>query len=397
MLPYTPMVCVVAILGAMLQVHGRFGPTAAAPILLNVAIMAAALGAGPFLRGRADGAVTTMTVVAAAVLVAGILQVIWSLLALRGHHRWSGGLRDALAPARQIIGPAIPMIVGLGVLQLNTFFDGLIASYPAIVGPRLLGLDYPLTEGAMASVSFATRLYQFPLGVFGIAVATAIFPALARASGDDASFASILRRGLRIVVFIGLPASAGLLVVGGPLAEVVLRGGAFGAGDAQRVARVLAGYAPAIWAYSMTHVLTRAFYARGDVRRPVKVAVSMVGLNLLLNCLLIWTPLREAGLAWSTATCATLQVAILLAMARRHAPDLIDRHVRRSWLASALLSLLMAGAVMLIHWWLPPASSWRLALGELVLLVAAGAAIVAAGARILRMPELRWALGRGGD
>jgi putative peptidoglycan lipid II flippase len=282
------------------------------------------------------------------------------------------------------------MILGLGVLQLNTFLDGLIASYPVTVGPTIFGIAYPLEEGAMAAVSFAQRLYQFPLGVFGIAIATAIYPQLARLTDDRAAFTETLRRGLRLVVFIGLPASAGLILVREPLTAVILEGGRFSTADTERVARVLLWYAPAIWSYSMVHVLTRACYARRDSAAPVRIAVAIVGLNLLLNATLIWTPLREAGLAMSTAICSVIQTVALTIATRRHAPGAIDRPVASSWLRSAVLTALVTAAVAAVALILPPAETWRADLLTLATLVVTGVATAVAVAALLRMPELGW-------
>lgn len=400
MLPYMPMVCIVAILGAMLQVHGRFGPTAAAPIVLNLCIVAAAVGfgwvdAGPTTSNRD---VTHIGVVAASVLAAGLLQVVWSLLALRGETWWTGILHGnrAAAPAfRRMLGQAWPMFIGLGVLQVNVFLDDLIASYPTTIGPTIFGVQFPLETGALASLSFAQRLYEFPLGVFGIAVATAIFPALARVADHADAFADILRRGLRLVVYIGLPASAGLILVREPLTAAVYKGGDFTGDDVQRVAFVLMGYAPAIWAYSMTHTLTRAFYARGDSMTPVKVAVAMVALNLTLNLTLIWTPLKEAGLAWSTAICAIVQVMILLRLTRRYASHVVDRTVAMSWVKTALATLVMSAVVWTTAQLLPErAMTWSWSIVELSVIVGVGATVMAVASLAMRMPELSWALGR---
>ena len=366
MLPYMPLVCLVAILGALLQVHGRFGPGAAAPIVLNLCLIAAASGGA---WGWPEAALETRVVaVAAAVVVAGLGQVAWMLFALRrgaapGRATF-GPLRgppSARAPLRALLRRAGPMFLGLGVLQLNTFLDSLIASYPTTVGPTVFGLPYPLTEGALTAVSFAQRLYQFPLGVFGLAVATAIFPALARAHGDGAAFGALVARGLRLVVFFGLPASAGLALVGGDLATVILEGGAFGGADSRRVALILLGYAAGVWAYSMIHVLTRAFYASGDTATPVRVAVGMVALNLTLNCTLIWTPLREAGLAWSTSACAMLQVSMLLAVLARRTPAILDR-VGGGWMRTLAITAVMALAVIAVGALLPERDAWGSAL-----------------------------------
>ncbi len=393
MLPYMPLVCLVAILGAMLQVHGRFGPSAAAPILLNVCVIAAAVALA---QPLASSLHTHISYVAAAVIVAGLLQLGWMLFSLRAFKWWVRDVSGASEAVRKVLRNAIPMMIGLGVLQLNTFFDSLIASYPTVVGSTIFGVDYPLQEGAMSAVSFAQRLYQFPLGVFGIAVATAIFPALARQVDDADAFRSTLRRGLRLVVFIGLPASVGLMIVGRPLAAVILQGGEFGVDDVDRVAFVLLGYAVAVWAYSMIHVLTRAFFAKGDTATPVRVAIAMVALNLALNCTLIWTPLREAGLAWSTGICAILQVIVLTLAIRKHVSNLFDSDVVRSWLRSGAVTLVMLLVIGALAWLLPQTNTWLGSLGQLAALVTAGIATVVVAARVLRMPEMSWAIGRDG-
>ncbi|MHC5113138.1 MAG: murein biosynthesis integral membrane protein MurJ [Planctomycetota bacterium] len=398
MLPYMPLVCVVAILGAMLQVRGRFGPTAAAPIVLNLCLIGTVIGLSfvfPRDGDDASGRLMHVGAVAASVVFAGALQVAWSLLALRGRPWWSRDLRPARAEARRVLAQALPMILGLGVLQLNTLFDGLIASYPATVGPTIFGVDYPLDLGAMSAVSYAQRLYQFPLGVFGIAVATAIFPALAQLAGDAGAFGATVRRGVRLVVFIGVPASVGLVLVREPLTSVILEGGAFTRQDTERVGRVLLGYAPGIWAYSTVHVLTRAFYARGDAMTPVRVAMGVVALNVALNCSLIWTPLREAGLAWSTAICSTVQGLVLLALLRRRIGAIVDRDVALGAAKSAGAAALMGVAVWLAATFLPSfGAGWAATLGRLLVLVIVGTAVFAGLARLLRMPELGWTIAR---
>ncbi|MBU3729084.1 MAG: murein biosynthesis integral membrane protein MurJ [Phycisphaerales bacterium] len=395
LLPYMPLVCVVALMGAVLQAHHRFGPTAASPIILNMAIVAAAIL--PWAIGKPDalGPRTHVVVVAGAVLVAGIVQVAWSALALRGT-----GVRpmkappEARAPFREVITRTVPMALGLGVLQVNTFVDGLIASYPTSIGPTIFGVPFPLEKGAMAAMGFAQRLYEFPLGVFGISVATVIFPLLSRQASDTPAFLESLRKGLRLTVFIGLPASMGLLIVRDQLAAVVFQGGDFTSADSARVGSILAGFAVAIWAYSANQVLTRAFYARGDAMTPVKVSMAMVALNFALNVTLIWTPLNVAGLAWSTAICAILQVVALERLLARRLGRVVDADVRRSWLRTLAATLAMGAITGAVAWWLPDQGSWWDMAGVLVALVTVGAATMLGAAWALRMPEMRWALGR---
>jgi putative peptidoglycan lipid II flippase len=247
----------------------------------------------------------------------------------------------------------------------------------------------------MATLTWAQRLYQFPLGVFGIALATAIYPLLTKQTKDDDTFASTIHRGLRLVIFIGLPASAGLIFIREPLATVVFQGVNFTSENAIQVGTILLGYATAVWAYSMMQVLTRGFYAKEDAMTPVRIAMFCVGLNFILNILLIWTPLNTSGLAWSTAICGVIQVCILLDVIRKHVLVPVNSAVVRSWCSTAVLTLVMSGAVaFVVHQLWNPMGGWGHS--SLVLAVAIGIGIttVVAGSVLLKKPELRWILGR---
>ncbi|MBG81478.1 MAG: murein biosynthesis integral membrane protein MurJ [Phycisphaerae bacterium] len=396
MLPYAPLVCLVAILGAMLQVHGRFGPTAAAPIVLNICIIGAAtLGVyqvDDF--NMASTSTKTVFLMSIFVVLAGLIQVVWSWMALSSYQKLPISIRGAGSSLKEVFRKAGPMILGLGVLQVNTLIDGLIASYRNYTGcSDFLGTTWPLDEQAMAVLTFGQRLYQFPLGVFGIAVATAIYPLLSRLADDRSAFSSTVHRGIRLVLFIGIPASLGLMVVASPLTATILQGGLFNMDDTQRVAFVLLGYASCVWAYSLIQVMTRAFYAVGDTMTPVKIAVSVVGLNLVLNLVLIWTPLKEAGLAWSTAICATLQAGILLRLLRRHVDVPLNKDTIRSIMQTVLLTILMVALLTALQLVLPEGEGWFIQVRNLAALVVAGTLIVGGGSRLLRMPELRWAMG----
>jgi len=401
MLPYMPFVCLTALIGAVLQVHHRFGPTAASPILLNLAIVVTALlgtdAAATRWLGRTIEAATHVQLVAASVVVAGVGQVLWSVLALRRSGvRLAWGRRDAVAaPIRETLVRALPMLVGLGVFQLNTAVDSLIASWQTMVGPTFFGIEWPLPPGSLTFLACAQRLYEFPLGVFGVAVATAIFPAMARESGDRAAFIATLRRGLRLTMFIGLPASAGLIALREPLAATLFQGGRFTSEDSSMVAWVLLGYAPAIWAYSMQQVATRAFYALGDSVTPMRVALAMVLLNLVLNLILIWTPLRVAGLAWSTAITALVQIVVIMVLLSRRIGPVVDAAVWSSWVRSLLCAAgtgaVAGGAVWIVGRFVSE-SSWSGAAITLAAATVAGVGAALAIARLLRLEELGWAI-----
>ena len=249
--------------------------------------------------------------------------------------------------------------------------------------------------GAMAVLSFAQRLYQFPLGVFAIAVATAIYPLLASQSRNTEQFGDTVRRGLRLVMFVGLPASIGLMLVREPLTALIYQGWAFTGTDTGEVSTVLLGYAVAIWAYSANGVLARVCYARMDMKTPVRIAVQMVALNLMLNMTLIWTPLGISGLAWSTAICAVLQTALLLRAVSHHVHKPIDAAVGRSMLTSLMLAIVMGIGVFIVMSMLGPADGFGPRLLHIALLVATGTVLYGGGAMLLRMSELRLLFTRG--
>ena len=395
MLPYMPLICIVAVGGSALQAHGRFGPTAGSPIILNLLMIAAMLGLTPFfLDGSMDPA-THLRVVACAVIVAGILQVSWTLFVLR-HARPVFAPHDpsARASVRATLRSALPMLLGLGVLQINIVVDGIIASWPSIVGPNILGMPYPLAEGAMTAITNASRLYEFPLGVFGISIAMAIFPALSRQNNDLPAFTNTLRRGLRLSLFIGLPASVGLMLVAREAVGVLFQRGEFGADDTARVAWVLVGFAPAIWAYQAIQIFTRAFYALKETMRPVKIAVAMVALNVCLNIALIFTPLREAGLAWSTAICAIVQAAVLAWVLVQRVPGFMSRDVLASWMRSVIAAGALLLAIVAIAPFVPAGTTWMEMAIALASKIVIGTAAFVLAARAMAMPELGWALGR---
>ncbi len=390
MLPMMPMVCTTAILGGVLQARGRFGPPAAAPLILNLAMIGAALV--PFVW-RTESREQSAYLVGGAAILASILQIVWSLAALRGLVRWTRVTTGARDAAARVLKRFVPVLLGLGTLQLNTMMDTLIAMWPIWVGPTMFGFAVTLDDASNSILSYTARLYQFPLGVFGIAVATAVFPLLSRTAAHSLAFVDVLRRGVRLSLFIGIPASIGLIVVREDLVRTMFPG--FSLQGLERSALAVACYAPAVWAYSLNHVLTRAFYAKGDTTTPMRVAVAMVGCNFLLNLSLIW-PLRESGLALSTGVCAVAQAFIVAGLAKsRLGADVFDGATVKAACRIALVAALMGGAVWLtIRVWPAPSGWW----GHFVRLSAAtglGGFSYGVLAFVIRLEELRWLLRRG--
>jgi len=415
MLPYMPMICGVAFLGAVLQVHGRFGPAAGAPVLLNLVLVAAAALTGPWtLQDNQPFAdpqrISAAVTIAWAILAAGVLQLAWQLIALLKTTRPAFSTKGVAAPIKQMLTTMLPMLVGLGIFQINALLDSLIAYFGSPPPPPpevassgaeaviatgafgIQGLAFPLQTGDVAALQWAQRLYQFPLGVFGIAIATAIFPALARAAKDKTDFGKITRQGLRLTVFIGLPSTVGMVLVALPLTRAVYERAAFSLADAQHVSTILIGYAAAVWAYSMTHTLTRAFYALDDAKTPLRVSLVMVAVNLALNLTLIW-PFGAAGLAWSSAICAVAQACTLAwLLSRKPEVDrVVDDTVLNGWLRTlgltAVMAVVLAPCLRFVD--VSSLSTWQNAgvLGGTTLL---GAIIFFGGAWLTKADELAW-------
>lgn len=417
MIPMMPMVCLAAILGGMLQVHGKFGVPAAGPIILNafqIAMAVAFLALG--VHADQDQAAKAFTFmghavtpthaaygVAVAALLASIAQVAWSWSVLRGKVLWKRSFHDARAHGVVVLRKFIPVMLGLGTLQLNTMLDTVIAMWPKWVGPTMFGSPVPLDEKSNAVLSYTQTLYQFPLGVFGIAVATAAFPLLARTAHDPSAFASTLRRAVRLSLFIAAPATMGLLLVRHDLVTAIFGGpSGFSQEGLDRAATVLSGFSLGVWAYSVNHVVTRAFYAQGDTRTPMTVAIAMVALNLTLNLTLIWK-LKEAGLAYATATSATMQCIILTVLcAVKLKVKPLDRATLIGCGRILACAAIMTGAVLALSmawnafgpriWGQTPseADAWLWTAIRLASAVVVGGGSYALAAIVLRAPELRW-------
>lgn len=394
MLPFMPFICVTAVLAGMLQVHGRFAAAASGPLLLNAFIIVTGLY---FVITGGYGNERVAYALGIATVLSGVTQAVTFWWMLRREVAWSRDDERAREVSRRMLRAFVPVMIGLGTLQLSTLIDTVIAMWPVWVGPTVLGYAVPLDERSNVIVSLTSRLYQFPLGVFGIAVATAAFPLLSRAADDAERFIEVLRRGLRLSLLIGLPASIGLALVRHDLVGVMYGGGKAGFSDEglARSASVLLGFSVAVWAYSLNHVLTRGFYARKDTKTPMRVAIWMMLVTVGLTLVLIW-PLGEAGLAWGTAIGQTLQMIVLMTLAGRslHAGSILDGATTRAMLRTLGIALVMGAAVWVTLWLWPEAPRWRDQLVRLIACCGVGGVVYLGLCAALRLPELSWLIKR---
>ena len=398
--PFGIMVCLVALLQAALNCRRHFAMPALAPVVLNLFIIGGAVAAGLWLS---SDPVTQVYVIAGAILAAGIVEIVIQIPAMRRvgldfHPAWDLG--DA--GLKRVLGLVGPMAVAIGLVQFNVFLDSLIANLlsPGPGEPTAFHLGpweipYPMKEGAASVLYYGPLIYQFPLGVFAIALATVVFPVLSQQAvhRDFAGLARTASHGVRLMVFVGIPAGLGIILVCDPLIRLFLGHGRFAeAPDAvARTAWVAGVFSIGLWAYSVNHIFLRAFYALEDIRTPLRVALLAAGLNLLLNLILVW-PLAEVGLALSTVIAAVLKVGVLAWLLNGRCENLEWRAIGSSAVRTLAASAAMAAVTWAaVRWAAPmlPLAGRQLYAVQLFGGIAVGGGVFALVARLLRMSELK--------
>lgn len=390
MLPYMLLVCIVAILAGVLNVHRHFATPAAAPIVLNIFIISSILLTGWAFKLQAR---EQLFYVAAAVLIAGVVQIAIQIPPLR-----ASGV--SIRPAwriqseafRKIIILMAPMILGLTVTQINTLADDLIAwwfsgsvekgAFFVLLGHKIA---YPLQRGSVSHLYYAQRLYQLPLGIFGISLATAIFPVMSSLSAkkDFAGLAKTVSQGLCTCFFIAIPAAIGLIAIARPLISLAFQHGRFSANDTGMVAWTLFFYALGLCGYFAQQLCTRAFYSMQDSKTPMTSALIAVVANIVLNLTLIW-PFRTGGLAAATALCSYLQVVILVAVLRRRLGGSILDGLARALVKTIAATLCMSAAIVATLW----LSKGYADIFKLLLVVPTAAAVFLLMAKLLHIEML---------
>jgi len=404
--PFGIMVCLVALLQAALNCRHHFAMPALAPVLLNLFIIGGAVAAGLLIGGDT---VTQVYLIAGFILVAGLVEIAVQVPAMK----WAGlvfrpvwDLHDAgLRRVLELLGP---VIIAVGVVQINVFMDSLIANLlsPSEAGVAAFSIGpweiaYPMQIGAASVLYYGPLIYQFPLGVFGIALATVVFPVLTQYAvrKDLVGMARTASHALRLTVFVGIPAGVGIILVCEPLVRLVFDHGKFAqAPDAvARTVWVASLFSLGIWSYSANHILNRAFYAMQEITTPRRVAVMAAGLNFVCNLILVW-PMAEGGLALSTVISAIFQTAVLAWLLQGRCTHLEWRAIGASALRTLLAAAVMGAAVWAAVYWAAPLAldpGRKLYALQLFGGIAIGGAVFFAAARLLGLTELGDLLRRG--
>jgi putative peptidoglycan lipid II flippase len=333
--PYILLISLTALAGGILNTFDRFMVPALTPVLLNVSLIAAAV----LLSGRMEVPVVAL---AWGVLAAGVAQLAIQVpalmhLGLLPRPRW--GWRHS--GVRRILRLMVPTLVGSSVAQINLMLDAVIATF--------------LVSGSVTWLYYSDRLLEFPLGVFGVALSTVILPNLSRkfAAQNPQAFSATLDWALRLAIIITIPAAAGLMILAVPILITLFQYEAFLLSDVEMSALSLSAYALGLPAFIAVKVLAPGFYARQDTKTPVKIAITAMVSNMLLNFIFVGTFLvlefrgPHTGLALASSAAAYINAGLLYRRLRGFGAYTPEPGWLRVSVAVGLATIAMVGGL----WW----------------------------------------------
>lgn len=334
--PYLWFITFVALSGAILNTLGKFAVSSFTPVFLNVMIILAAWFISPQMSQPEIG-------LAIGVLLGGLVQFLFQIpflikAGVMVKPKW--GWRDpGVVKIRTLM---IPALFGVSVSQINLLFDTFIASF--------------LQTGSISWLYYSDRLLEFPLGLFGIAIATVILPALSRKHVDAHSegFAHTMDWGVRMVTLLGIPAMLGLMVLAKPMLMVLFMRGEFSPQDVHQASLSLLAYASGLLNFMLIKVLAPGYYSRQDTRTPVKYGIIAMVTNMVFNAIFAYF-YGYVGLAIATALSAFVNMALLYR--GLHIAGVYQITKRTVFF---IIRLVIAGAAMVaaILWQLEDMSVW---------------------------------------
>jgi putative peptidoglycan lipid II flippase len=365
--PYLFFVSLTAFAGGILNTYGRFAATAFSPVILNIVLISAVWWWAPTLEEPGMA-------LAYAVFIAGILQLLFQLPFLMRikalpRPKW----RPAHDGVRRSMRLMLPAIFGSSVAQINVLVGGMIAS--------MLGV------GKISLLYYSDRLMEFPLGLFGIALATVTLPFLSRqyANGAHDAFSATIDWSMKLVLLIAVPAAVGLIVLAEPLVATIFYGGSFTYDDVRMTGLALRAFALGLVGFSFVKILAPAYFARHDTRTPVRIGLIALAVNFVLSVTLAWYltsrgyPGNHAGLALAISVAALLNAWLLYRGLRREKVLSHSAGWKGLIVQIFIATIVMASVVDWLNrplaWWIDSGSMTRA--GWLAVTVIAGAGIYA--------------------
>lgn len=343
--PYLMLISLAAFSGAVLNTYSRFWVAAFSPVLLNICMISAALWLSPHMHFPIVG-------LAWGVFIAGIVQMVfqWPFLKKIGlMPKPRVNFRDA--GVIRVLKMMVPALFGVSVSQINLMLDTLFASL--------------LVVGSVSWIYYSDRLMEFPLGVIGVAISTVILPHLSRhhASQSHEDFSHTLDWALRCVLLVGVPAAVMFAVISGPLLSTLFQHGHFDGYSVLMARKSLTMFALGIAPFMLIKILASGFYAKQNMRTPVRIGMVAMVSNMVFNATLIW-PLKHAGIALATSLSAMINAGLLLYFLRQEK----IYQPREGWhyfgfrllAANSILAVWLWYGAGDIDVWLKQSTVWRL-------------------------------------
>ena len=333
--PYLLLISLVAFSSAIMNTYNQFAVPAFTPVFLNLVLITFAVYVSPLLD-------VPIMALAWGVLVAGVVQLLFHLPFLYKLGLLPHPTRKTDPGVGEVKRLMLPALFGVSVAQINLLVDTILASF--------------LVTGSVSWLYYSDRLMEFPLGVFGVALATVVLPGLSKKAANEnwQGFQQDLDSALRLVFLIGVPAMLGLLVLAEPLVVSLFHYGAFTDHDVSMAGASLMAYSFGLLGFILVKILAPAFYARKDMKTPVKVAIVALVANMIFNLILIG-PFAHVGLAAATSISAFINAGLLYWYLRKQAVFI----PQTGWLKLALqISLASAVLVGFVLWLNPSVAQW---------------------------------------
>ena len=361
--PYLLLISLTGFCGAILNTYGRFAVPAYTPVLLNLSLITAAVVWAPTMPEPALG-------LAMGVTLAGVVQLLFQLPSLRALKLTPRPVWDTKDEGvRKILMLMVPALFGVSVSQINLLFDTVLASL--------------LPDGSVAWLYYSDRLTELPLGVFAIAIATVILPTLSALNtrAEPEEFSQTLAWAMRNVLLIAVPATVALWLLAEPILATLFQYGAFTDRDVEMAAASLRAYTVGLGGFMLIKVLAPGYYARQDMKTPVKIGIIAMVSNMVLNVLfvfpLMWYfEMGHVGLALATSVSAWINAGLLYLGLRRGGISLTGvfeaKFVARLVVAVSMMGIAVSMMSPAVSLWLTADLRWRV--GQMTLLVFVGMA-----------------------
>ncbi|HUB82704.1 MAG TPA: murein biosynthesis integral membrane protein MurJ [Bryobacteraceae bacterium] len=385
MFPFLLLVALAAQAMAALNASGSFGIPALASSLFNIGSVACGLALGYTVGRRlGNGMIVSM---AWGVLAGGALQLLWQLpVMVRAGFRVRPRMDWNHPGLRQIVRMMGPAILGNAALQINIVVNSNFAS-------SIKDASGHVIDGPMSWLGYAFRFLQLPVGLFGVAIASATLPSISRSAGLQKmdEFRTTLSRSLGTILLLTIPSSVGMAVMGESMIAAVYQGGKFTPYDTHQTALALTCFSAGLAGYSALKTLAPAFYALDDARTPMLVSVASIAVNFVTAWVMVkWAGIGHAGLALSTAAVAVFGAVALLVVLRRRLAGIGLRKLAASGAKIAAAAALMGVACKLSSALVHTAMAGRahVALVDVAISIPLGVAVFYAAARAWRIEEL---------